>query len=196
MFGSIFRWIISCKLILLPIFLAAQFSLGITVGGLAYHFEKSPNTAFYKWKLSKNGLLTGFGGVTFSASYQINDYVGLKIVQSLVFHDSAGKFAGITNAGIELHDDIIGLRSPVHRFSACIGPFWYYRKGWSGIPGYQNDPDFLKSGQNGKWESKFIWYGGFLRYNYRLKEQTDLAIEVLPGVPHIFALSMGLNRNH
>jgi hypothetical protein len=188
------RWLISIKLMALPVLLAAQFSFGITVGGLAYHFENSPNVAFYKWKLSKNGLLTGYAGVTLSASYQINDYVGLKIVQSLIFHDSAGKFAGITNAGIELHDDVIGLRSPIHRFSVCIGPFWYYRKGWSGIPDYQNDPDFLKTGKNQRWESKFIWYGGFLRYNYAVDALNDLSVDLLPAIPHMSAISLGFNR--
>jgi len=196
MYSKILKWVMSFQLILLPFFLAAQFSFGLTLGGLSYHFEQSPNTAFYKWKFSKNGLLTGFAGVTFSASYKINDYVGFKIVQSLIFRDSAGKFAGITNAGIELHDDIIGLRSPTHRFSASIGPFWYYRKGWSGIPQYQNDPAFLTIDKGGKWESKFIWYGGFLRYNYLIGEHTDLAVDLLPGFPHISAISFGLNRNH
>ncbi len=191
---KLIRWIITFKLALLPFLLAAQFSFGLTLGGLAYHFEKNQNVAFYKWKLNKSGLLTGYAGVTFSASFQINDYVGLKIVQSLVFHDSAGKFAGITNAGIELHDDIVGLRSPEHRFSAAIGPFWYYRKGWSGIPEYKNDPDFLNSGRNGKWERKFIWYGGFLRYNLSIDAQNDLSIDLLPAIPHMSAISFGVNR--
>jgi hypothetical protein len=194
--GSFVSWLISFKLLLLPVLLAAQFSVGVTLGGLGWHFEKGPNVEFYKWKISKNGLLTGYGGVTFSASYQINDYVGIKLAQSLVFHDSAGKFTGITNAGIELHDDIVGLRSPTHRFSACIGPFWYYRKGWSDIPKYKNDPDFLKVGRQGKWERKFIWYGGFLRYNYSLDDQNDLSIDLLPAVPHVTAISLGVNRKY
>ena len=173
----------------------AQFSVSITIGGIALHQGKSENNRFYKCKIDRSGRAIFFTGIALGASYRINDYFGIKAFQSFILHDSAGKRAGISHIGLELHDDLVGMKGQKHQFSTSIGPFWYYRKGWMGIPEYQNDPQFIKLSNDGRWERKFIWYGGFFRYNLQLDDCNDLAIEFLPGYPHIYALSAGWNRN-
>lgn len=170
--------------------------MGVTIGGLAVHHKKASNPEIYPLKLDKNGYAVVFGGINFSVSYRINDYVGIKAVQSLIFYDSAGKFAGISHIGVQLHDDIVGLKSEEHHFSHSIGPFWYYRKNWSNIPGYTNDPSFIKMDAKGIWERKFAWYGGFSRYDYRLDAHNDLVVDFLPGYPFVYAGTVGWGRRN
>lgn len=180
-------------LLCFSITLKGQISIGVTIGGLAIHQGKT-NPDFYPWKLDKKGYAVVFGGVNLSLSYRINDYIGIKAVQSLIFHDSGGKFAGISHIGIQFHDDIAGMRSVDHHLSMSIGPFWYYRKNWTNIDGYKNDPEFINLSENGVWERKFVWYGGFMQYAYSLDESNDFAIDLLPGYPHIYALTAGWNK--
>jgi hypothetical protein len=175
--------------------LFAQFSLGVTIGGLALHGQKSENAKYYPLKMDRNGYAIFFGAISVSASYRINDYFGVKAVHSFIIHDSAGKRAGISHLGLELHDDLFGMKNPVHQFSHSIGPFWYYRKGWSDLDGYQNDPLFITMDADQRWERKFVWYGGFTRYNLKIDSQNDFALDFLPGFPFIYALSAGINKN-
>jgi hypothetical protein len=173
----------------------AQFSVGLSIGGFAIHHGDSRNAEIYPKKLDKQGRLVPFAGISLMVSYRINKYIGLKAVQSLILYDSAGKRAGISHIGIELHDDIIGMDINNVQSSMSLGPFWYYRKGWSEIASYQNDPEFIQLSVNKKWERKFVWYGGFMRYNFDLGDKNAVAIDFLPGIPHLYAFSAGWNKN-
>jgi hypothetical protein len=172
----------------------AQWSIGISIGGLAFHQKKPADPNIYPCKLDKKGIGVFIAGINLSLSYRINDYFGVKAVQSLIFYDSGGKFAGISHLGLQLHDDIVGMNWKDHHTSMSIGPFWYYRKNWTQIPGYHNDPDFIRLNSSGVWERKFVWYGGFMDYRYVLNERMDFTLDVLPGYPHIYALGLGMNR--
>lgn len=173
--------------------LQAQWSVGVTIGGLAFHHEKASNPEFYPWKLDKKGIAIIFSGMNVSFSYRINDYLGVKAVQTLIWHDSGGKLTGISHIGLQIHDDIIGMDWEKHHLSMSIGPFWYYRKNWTRIAGYQNDPKFMTLSGDGHWERKFVWYGGFMDYSYVLDEKKDFTIDFLPGFPHVYAWTAGLN---
>lgn len=169
----------------------SQVSVGITFGGIGYHPQKSENSKFYKWKVDKKGHFVGFAGMTFNVSYRFNDYVGVKLIQSVVGHDCAGKFAGVTHVGVELYDDIIGLRDNRHDFSMSFGPMLYYRNNWSREPGYVNDPDFIRMSSNQKWERKFIWHGGQIQYDYRVTDQESFQVNFMPGHPYLYSFMAG-----
>lgn len=173
----------------------AQFMIGISISGIGYHpTEDLDNAQFYKWKMDQKGKWVGFGALSFTASYQFNDMVGLKFLQTVAFHDCAGKTAGITHFGLDLHGSILKLGNERHRFSASIGPFWYYRKNWQREPGYCNDPSFIKPSPSGVWESKFIWYGGQAQYAHFYNDRQGVSLNILPGHPHLYALGVGALR--
>lgn len=185
--------LLSGMLLVCNIPIQAQWSIGVTIGGIAFHQGKVPNPDIYPWKLDKKGVGVIIAGINISISYRINNYLGVKAVQSLIFHDSGGKFAGISHIGLQLHDDIVGMKWEDHHTSMSIGPFWYYRKNWNTIPGYNHDPGFITLDKEGIWERKFVWYGGFFRYNYSFSENYDFAVDVLPGFPHVYGFSAGIN---
>lgn len=175
---------------------SSQISVGISIGGIGYHpiEEKNENAEFYKWKFDKKGKMVGFASVTFFFSYRFNDYIGAKVMQSFVFHDCAGNFAGVTHLGVDLHDDIIGWKNPSNQFSLSFGPFWYYRKNWSQEPHYKNDPNFMKLSDNGVWESKFVWHGGQIEYDHFINANEALSINFLPGYPYLYTFGVGMKQ--
>jgi hypothetical protein len=169
----------------------AQFSVGIAVGGIGYHPREDKNVEYYRWKIDRSGKLAGYAGVTFFATYRLNSYLGIKVLQSIVPRDCAGKFAGITHLGVNVYDDVIGWNSARHEFSLSFGPFWYYRKNWRQLEGYANDPDFIKMNADQNWERKFVWHGGQIEYLYRWKDHASLAVNILPGYPYFYTAGMG-----
>jgi len=174
--------------------LKAQVSIGISLSGIGYHpkKEKYENTELYKWKLDKKGGFVAFSSLTFFLSYRFNNYIGAKIMQSIVIHDCAGHFAGITHLGIDLHDDILAMKNPQHQFSMSFGPFWYYRKNWNTEPNYMHDANYLKVSKNGIWETKFVWHGGQIEYSYLpANSHTAYTINFLPAIPYLYTLGVG-----
>jgi hypothetical protein len=180
----------------------SQFSVGITISGIAFHPSAKDNAHIYKWKFDKSGRFVAYAGISLMAEYRVNKYIGIKVLQNLVFYDCAGKFAGLTHFGINVHDEVFGLENQNHKFSASFGPLWYYRKGWTNIESYKNNPSFLKLSNSGQWESTFVWYGAQIYYDYfssKTIEQnlsskfrnSDLSINFLPAYPHLYTFGIG-----
>ncbi len=171
----------------------AQLSIGISISGIAFHpvKEKYENEELYKWKLNKKGSLVAFSSLTVFASYRFNDYIGAKFAQSFIFYDCAGHFAGISHFGIDLYDDIIGIKSDTDELSMSFGPFWYYRKNWSSEPGYKMDTDYMKISKNGNWESKFVWHGGQIEYSHLVRKNQYLTVNFLPAIPYLYTFGIG-----
>ena len=181
------------KLILLLLIFStaafSQLSVGISIGGIGYHPIDDGNSEFYKWKITKK--TTGFASLTFLLSYRINNYVGVKAIQTIVFHDCAGKPAGVSHFGVDFHDDIIGWENKESQFSVSFGPLWYYRKNWIQEPTYTNNPNFMKLSKNQIWESKFVWHGGQIEYAHSIDNNKAATINILPGYPYLYTFSMG-----
>ena len=83
-----------------------QFTVGIKIGGLAFH-QQEVNPNYYSWSIDKKGRWVGYLGVSLTAGYQFNRYLGVKVIQTIMPYDCAGKFAGITHLGIDLHDRML-----------------------------------------------------------------------------------------
>ncbi len=169
----------------------AQVSVGFTIGGIAYHPLREANARIYKWKFDRQGHFVGYTGLSIFVSYRINRYVGIKLIQAIVLHDCAGKFAGITHLGINLFDDILAWNDRFNEFSMSIGPFWYYRRNWTKEKAYRNMPDFISLSANKRWEKKFVWYGGQIEFDHFSAGNQPLVFNFLPGLPYIFTLGIG-----
>ncbi len=174
----------------------SQFSVGISIGGIGYHPKQDKNTDFYKWKIFNHKKVVGFSALSLLLSYRINHYVGVKVVQTMVFHDCAGKFAGISHLGVDFHDDIIGWESQRDQFSFSFGPLWYYRKNWTQELTYTNDPNFITLSENKVWENKFVWHGGQIEYAYFFQQNNAFTINVLPGYPYLYTFGIGAKTNY
>lgn len=66
-----------------------------------------------------------------------------------------------------------------------------YRHDWADNDAYVDDGYFKR---HGKWQHKFYCYAGELEYNYRLKERTDLSVNLMPGIPELVSFGMGLRK--
>ncbi|PLX06126.1 MAG: hypothetical protein C0596_16715 [Marinilabiliales bacterium] len=174
--------------------LVSQISFGVSISGLGYHPTPDANSHVYKWKIDKKGKFIGFTGLTFAVSYRYNDYIGIKFVQTLVFHDCAGRFAGVSHIGIDFHDDIICWDWTKSHFSASFGPLWYYRRNWCKNPEYVNNPEFMKLTKSRIWENKFVWYGGQIEYAYKFNTTDAATINLFPGHPYLYSFSLGVKR--
>lgn len=191
------KWSVKCfflfvLLVLLQQESKAQLTVGVNIGGIGYHTKRVPDTEHYKWKLNKKGNWAGFVSVSLLVSYRVNDYIGIKAVNTFILQDCAGRYSGISHIGLDIHDDIIGWKNPKNQFSMSVGPFWYYRKNWIKEPWYENDPDFIKLHKNKKWESLFIWHGGQIQYQHFVDEYHSVGINVLPAYPHLY--TFGFSR--
>ena len=141
--------------------------------------------------MDRKGKFTGFASISILASYRFNDYVGVKVMQSLIFYDCAGKFAGISHFGINLYDEIINWKNPKSEFSMSFGPMWYYRKDWMREKEYQNNPNFIRLSKNKRWESKFIWHGGLIQYDFHITNSQSISTTLFPGYPYLYTLGIG-----
>jgi len=168
----------------------AQFTFGIKIGGLAFHQQPvEPN--YYRWSIDKKGRWVGYLGLSFTAGYRFNPYVGIKVIQTILPYDCAGKFSGITHIGLDFHDDLVGLKNERHQFSASFGPLFYYRKNWKEVLNYYVDEGFVKSRLGSKWERKLVWYGGQINYDWYYNEREAVSTNFLPGYPYIYTFMTG-----
>lgn len=169
----------------------AQFTIGIKFGGLAFHQQKvNPN--YYRLSLDKKGHWVAYLGCSITAGYQFNPFLGVKIIQTIMPYDCAGKFSGITHIGIDLQDRIVGIDNAKHNFSTSVGPLFYYRKNWKDVPTYYTEEGFVKQNKVGDWERKFIWYGGQIQYDFRYNQNSELSTNFLPGFPYIYTFMTGI----
>jgi len=176
--------------------LMSQLSIGISLTGLGFHPTPDQNSHLYKWKLDKKGKVVAFTGISFVATYRINDYIGVKLLQTLVFHDCVGRFAGLTHISVDFHDDIIGWDGLKNQFSASFGPLWYYRKNWCKNPSYINDPSFMNLSKSKTWETKFVWYGGVAEYAHYFDDKNAATFSLLPGHPYLYTFGVGVKHTY
>lgn len=164
----------------------AQCFIGMKFMGVSFHTDNNYNGRLYKTAIGKNNRVAFHFGIALTAEYKINNWFSVKVSQS-GFRDCAGKFAGMTMLNLRGTLDL----GEAGDISGGIGPFWYYRRSWLAIDDYADDGYFRLS-ENGKWQKKFVWYGGEIEYNYPINESLDRSTNVLPGVPVVIAVASGV----
>jgi len=160
-----------------------QFTFGIKLGGIGFHPKKDGNEKLYKYKVNKSGSLALFKGISLCFAYNINDYIGIKAVQTILFGDCTNNFAGISYIGINFNDRIVNWKNNKHRGSLSFAPLFYCRKNWNKIEGYTTNSNFIKISKNKMWETKFVLYGGQIQYDFYFSEDNAASINLLPGHP-------------
>jgi hypothetical protein len=166
--------------------LRAQLYIGVKLIGLSFHFKTSQHPHLFKRKLDKKGHFVINSGIALTFEYRFDPYMAVKFDQAFL-SDCAGKFAGAS---------LLTLRTQAQlgKFgegTIGMGPFFYYRRSWRTIEGYV-DPGLFHLSKNGKWEAKFVWYGGELELNYPLNASMDLSTNILPAIPVMITIAPGL----
>lgn len=164
-----------------------KFSVGVKYMGLTTHLKKSLHPQIYKRKFDKGGHVVINHGLILNFEYFVSDRAAIRLSQALVPFDCANKFLGATQLGIS-YGRFIAQSSNEIRIVA--GPIHFYRRSWKDIDGYKDDGLFRLS-KNGKWQTKFVWYGGEIEYNYWLNQNQAFSLNWLPGVPELFTFSPG-----
>lgn len=167
---------------------SVRFSIGIKYTGLSIHLKKSVSPQLYRHNLDKGGYVVFTHGLALNFEYHIYDDLALRVTQGMMFFDCAGKFHGATQIGLS-H----GYRpaQSAHEIRLAAGPIFFYRKSWKSFPSYIDDGLFKES-KNGIWQTKFVWHGGEIEYNYWYQDQAAFSLNWLPGVPEIFMFSPGI----
>lgn len=164
----------------------SQVSFGIKIGGLAVHHQKvDPN--YYRLSIDKKGRFVGYLGVSFVATYHINQYIGVKFIQTIMPFDCAGKRSGITHLGIDFQDRIIGIQNSTHQLSASFGPLIYYRKNWNQVANYTPNDQFVKRNKKGIGNANL--FGMLAKFNTIFLSMSDTPFQpIFSRDIHIFIL--------
>lgn len=165
---------------------SAQWFIGVKFMGVSFHTDKGLNHKMYRAAVGKRNQVAFHLGVALTCEYKFNDWFSAKVDQC-VFRDCAAKFAGMSMFNLRYTQDL-GRAGDA---SAGLGPFFYYRKSWFSLPEYVDD-GYFKTSKNGKWQRKFVWYGGEIEYNYPINDNLDWSTNILPGIPVVVAVASGV----
>ncbi|WP_205702944.1 hypothetical protein [Botryobacter ruber] len=155
--------------------------------GLSFHLKRSPHPEIFPNRLDDKGYTTlNYGAIAAYDRFVVRDAISIRLEQGL-YADCAASLAGFTHVGLR------GLifRKGRHSLNGGIGPTLVFRRDWNRLPGYTDDYYFSR--KRG-WQYKFYWYAGELEYNYQLKKQTDFSLSLIPGLPELVALGVGLRQ--
>ena len=82
------------------------------------------------------------------------------------------------------------IRRGRHEFNIGLGPTFLFREDWHQFPEYKDDAIFGNR-VSGKWQYRFIFYGGEFEYLYRLNDRWQLQYSVVPGYPSVVTSKFG-----
>ncbi|HEY4649809.1 MAG TPA: hypothetical protein VIG72_00270 [Pontibacter sp.] len=155
--------------------------------GLSVHLKESPHPEIFPNRLDEGGYITlNYGAIVGYDRFIVGQEHAIRIEQGL-YADCSASFAGFTHIGWR------GLifQKNKHSMNGGIGPTLVYRHDWNRIEGYQDDGYFNR---RGNWQYKFIWYAGELEYNYQLTRQTEFSVNLVPGLPELVSIGVGVRQ--
>lgn len=164
-----------------------QIAIGIKWMGLTTHLKKYPYSKNYRGKLDRRGMAVVTDGIVVTLDIYLNQNWHLKIAQSYIPHDCGGKFLGMAHVGL----GYTATDFHPHRGSVSFGPMFFYRRSWHGLPDYSDPSNFFKTSRNGRWQTKFVWHGGQIEYDYFFRSNQALSLNVVPAVPELFSFTPG-----
>jgi hypothetical protein len=167
---------------------AQTYTIGVKITGLSIHPKGSYNAHLEKFKLDRKGVFVFNPGIAVSFEYFLyKDIFSIKFSQAL-YADCCAQFAGYTHVGFrhKLFD------YEKHQLNGGLGPTFIYRRSWYKLDGYIDDFIFFHGGPEDNWQWKFIWYGGEVEYNYHINEETDLSLTIVPAIPALVDLNIGV----
>ncbi|MBU8891344.1 MAG: hypothetical protein KOO66_01085 [Bacteroidales bacterium] len=156
--------------------------------GFSFHPDGDENADNMPTKIDRNGVVVINLGMYFGYEHFVSkDKLSLKTAAAF-YSDCGGLFSGLVHVGFR---GVI-LQRKKFSINGGLGPTFIYRRSW-----YSKFDDYINSGfYNGNetdfWQYKFLWYGGELEFNYKLKKSLDFSVTIIPGYPKLLGLSFGV----
>lgn len=123
-----------------------------------------------------------------NGDYYLADWLLLRAAGSL-YRDCADVWAGYVHLGFRLD------WSSGPRFAARIGigPSFLWRESRLGVvPKYRSDAFFGRPKATDKFQTAWIWYGGNIEAELKLRPGLGLIYSLVPGYPLVMTSSLGL----
>lgn len=156
--------------------------------GLSGHLKQAKNPSLFPNRLDDKGIFVlNLGGIVGYERFVWRDRISIRLEQGL-YADCAAELAGFTHLGWR---GVI-LKKGRHSVNGGFGPTLVYRQDWNKMQDYEDDGYFKRSGN---WQYKFYWYGGEFEYNYMLKHGTELSINMVPGLPELISVGVGVRKH-
>jgi len=179
------KWALGAILVMASFTVLGQGNVGLKYFGFTVHPKGDEQAHLMPKRLDAEGVFIPNVGGIISYQHQVfQDLLSVKFAQGL-YTDSGNLLAGHTHIGFRL----VFYENNRHSFLFGFGPTWIYRENWKVKEGYEPSGIFE---DRGKYQYKFIWYGGELEYNYWLKDNLDLSVNFLPGYPLVMSFGVGV----
>ena len=170
---------------------AQSYNIGIKYFGINIHPVGDINAELFPIKLGSNGFLVpSFGAMLSFEKYVWKDIIAIELAIAN-YTDCTQQFAGFTHLGFRAKIFSAGR----HELNGGIGPTFIFRKNWYKLEGYDDTRNFYNGGNKNKddeYQMRFIVYGGELEYDYRLKDNVDLSVTLIPGIPILMSFAFGV----
>ena len=165
---------------------ANHFYLSAQYLGLTFHPGGGNAPEIYPLKLDEQAFWVMEVGAALNLDYYFAERFFLR-ASAARYRDCAYVPAGYFHLGIR---GVI-FSSGKHQVNGGMGPALLYRQDWHQFSEYQGDP-FYGNRVRGKWQYRFILYGGEFEYLYRLNDHLQFQFSVIPGVPIVVTSKFGL----
>ncbi len=104
-----------------------------------------------------------------------------------LFRDCEDVWSGFFHLGPRLNLPI----GPKFVFRIGIGPTLIWRQTWYGVDSTYHGDSFYGRDSTTTFQSRFLWYGGNLDFEWKLGPHFSLLYSNLPGWPHVVTNSIG-----
>jgi hypothetical protein len=153
--------------------------------GLTFHPDGGENQG-YPLQLDDGAYFVVQLGLQADADYYLHRWFLLRATTSL-YKDCALVWAGYNHIGFRVNVPI-GERFV---FRVGIGPTQVWRQNWLGkVDGYVRDSFFGKGGP-GAFQDKFLWYGGDLDFEWKIRDNWSFVYGMIPGWPEVITNNIG-----
>jgi len=154
--------------------------------GLTFHPEGGNTPEIYPLKFDKKAYFVLEVGGVVNMDYYFSNTM---FIRASVAHyrDCAFVPAGYFHLGFRG----TFFHRGKHQINGGIGPTLSYREDWHQFPEYQGDT-YYGDRVKGRWQYRFIIYGGEFEYLYQLNDKVQLQFSVIPGIPIIVTSKFGV----
>jgi len=164
----------------------ARFAANALFTGLSFHPDGGENEGYPRQLDDKAFWVLILGG-QIDADMYLHRYFLLRASTS-VYRDCADVWSGFYHFGPRLNLPL----GPRFVFRIGIGPTLLWRENWLGVvPGYTKD-SFYGKATRGDYQTKFIWYGGDLDFEWKLTPKVSLLYGNIPGWPEVITSNLGM----
>ena len=164
-----------------------RFGANLLFTGLTYHPGGGDHTDDYPRKLDAGAYWVLLLGGEADVDWYAYRYLLVRGSASLN-KDCSDVWAGFFHLGPHFNLPI-GER---FAFRIGIGPTLVWRQNWNGVvANYKGDSFYGKTLTNDDFQSRFIWYGGNMEFEWKIRDNVSFIFSNIPGWPHVITSSIG-----